>query len=132
MLPTAWHDDTLVEEMYTKLSEICVNARSKSRTLVVGGDFNAVVGERHLSDNGEFVGSFGLGNRNDRGKQLVEWATSGRLVVANTRLRKASDKQQILEKPIRNRCRRSCDRGFLKQTSVKNRMFVGTSISEAF
>ena len=46
--------------------------------------------------------------------------------------RKVSDKQQVLEKPIRNRCRRSSDNGFFKQKSLKNRMFVGTSISEAF
>ena len=91
-MPTAWHDDALVEEMYSNLSEICSNARSKSRTLVVCGDFNAVVGERHVSDNEEFVGSFGIGSRNERGKQLVEWATSERLVVANTRLRKSFDK----------------------------------------
>ena len=43
-----------------------------------------------------------------------------------------SDKQKALEKPIRNRCRRSCDRGFFEQKLLKNRMFVGTSISEAF
>ena len=46
--------------------------------------------------------------------------------------RKVSDKQKVLEKPIRNRCRRSCDRCFFEQKSLKNRVFVGTSFSVAF
>ena len=34
--------------------------------------------------------------------------------------------------PAKIKGRRSCDRGFFEPKSLKNRMFVGTSISEAF
>ena len=33
-MPTAWHDDELVEEMYDNLSAICSNARSKNISLI--------------------------------------------------------------------------------------------------
>ena len=60
---------------------------------IIGGDFNGVVGQRHGYDNRDFVGEFGIGSRNERGNLLVEWATSRKLVIANTRLRKPLDKQ---------------------------------------
>ena len=46
--------------------------------------------------------------------------------------RKVPDKQKVLEKPIRNRCRRCCNKAFFEQNSMKNRMFFETSILEAF
>ena len=48
------------------------------------GDFNAKVGSRQNDEEKESVGPFGLGDRNERGEQLVEFVTGNDLVVANT------------------------------------------------
>ena len=42
------------------------------------------------------------------------------------------DKQKVLEKPIRNRCRHFRGRRFFEQKSMKNRMFFGISILSRF
>ena len=46
--------------------------------------------------------------------------------------RKAPESHFVLEKPIRNRCRRFCNRGISKQISTKICMFFGASISDGF
>ena len=51
------------------------------------GDFNAKVGgQTHTSERA--TGCFGLGQRNDRGDTLVEWATSNNLKIMDTQFQK--------------------------------------------
>lgn len=45
------------------------------------GDFNAKVGNERV---GNTVGPFGLGDRNDRGDNLISWCQSHNLVITNT------------------------------------------------
>ena len=75
-MPTTWHDDELVAEAHTHLSEIRASARLHNRVLLLGGDFSAVAGERQCSDNCDFVAPFGIGNGNGRGELWAEWAAS--------------------------------------------------------
>ena len=45
------------------------------------GDLNAKVGE---GGDGDVVGGFGLGERNERGDRLVEWCGRWRQVILNS------------------------------------------------
>ena len=46
--------------------------------------------------------------------------------------RKVSESHFVLEKPIRNRCRHSCDKAFFQEKSMKNRIVFGTSTLTGF
>ena len=50
--------------------------------MIVQGDFNAKVGE--IGD-GKVAGNFGLGERNEAGENLVDFCTSNKLSIANTK-----------------------------------------------
>ncbi|GFR77542.1 craniofacial development protein 2-like [Elysia marginata] len=45
------------------------------------GDFNAKVGEQRMDD---VVGPHGLGQKNERGERLVEWAQRNEVIIGNT------------------------------------------------
>ena len=61
------------------------------------------------------------------------WLFSGTENACQKRLEeKCPTSKKYWTKPIRNRCRRSCNNGFFEHNRLINRMFVGTSISEAF
>ena len=92
-MPTSWHSDALVEGIYDEISKLCAEASARGRMIVVGGDFNAVVGERCHGDPEHTVGDHGLGERNDRGQRLVDWATAENLMILNTKFRKPVEKQ---------------------------------------
>ena len=47
------------------------------------GDFNAKVGT-HKQDNEQVIGKYGVGQRNETGGRLVEFAISQKLYIANT------------------------------------------------
>ena len=44
------------------------------------GDFNAKVGEEKVND---IIGPHGLGDRNERGERLIEWAQINQFLVGN-------------------------------------------------
>ena len=48
--------------------------------LIIEGDFNAKVGKGRHED---IVGSYGLGERDERGDKLIEWCTENSKVVMN-------------------------------------------------
>ena len=45
------------------------------------GDFNTKVGKGSYKD---IVGSYGLGERNERGDKLIEWCTENNQIIMNT------------------------------------------------
>ena len=51
------------------------------------GDFNAKVGGQ-TNTSERATGCFGLGQRNEKGDTLVEWATSNNFKIMNTQFRK--------------------------------------------
>ena len=57
---------------------------------------------------------------------------SNRKCVKKATWRKVSESHFVLETPIRNRCRHSCDKAFFHEKSMKNRMVFGTSILTGF
>ena len=82
-----------VEEVYRDLSEIVAEARKAGRRVLLGGDFNAVVGQRRAGDSECHIGEYGLGERNDRGHLLLQWAVEEGFVLANTLYRKLPEKR---------------------------------------
>jgi hypothetical protein len=64
-------------------------------TLVIG-DFNAKVGNTETPGVTE---KFGLGDRNERGEQLVDWAEVNSMMVGNTLIQQHHRKLWTLESP---------------------------------
>ncbi|CAK1588315.1 unnamed protein product [Parnassius mnemosyne] len=78
--PTLAHPDEEVEEMYEDISRAMHS--SKTRYTVLMGDFNANLATR---ENGELkVGKFGIGQRNPRGQQLVNFMEKEGLFMMNS------------------------------------------------
>ncbi|XP_046862943.1 craniofacial development protein 2-like [Xenia sp. Carnegie-2017] len=100
--PTSSHSDEEVKELYEEIERSMDNNRSQFK--IVMGDFNAKVGKHHRSD-GATVGNFGLGERNERGTRLVQFAKSKGLKIANTYYRKRKTRKWTWRSPngeIRN------------------------------
>ena len=55
--------------------------KCKKEHVIIMGDFNAIVGEEPQNSQ---VGKYGLGERNERGRRLREFAANYKLVICNT------------------------------------------------
>ena len=62
------------------------------------GDFNAKVG-RQTNTSERAAGCFGLGQRNERGDTLVEWATSTNFKIMNTPFQKKAGRRWTWRSP---------------------------------
>ena len=71
--PTSSSDDSEVDEFYRELQSL--NQTPKQDILVVQGDWNAKVGEDAQEDWGEVCGPFCNPETNDRGLELLDFAT---------------------------------------------------------
>lgn len=78
--PTTDHSDEEVAEFYTQITGILQQLPKKELTIIMG-DFNAKIGR---GAEGDIIGHYGLGERNERGEQLSEFAGEWRFVVTNT------------------------------------------------
>lgn len=78
--PTAHYDDNATTSFYEDLDKTYKQCKSDD-IIYVMGDFNAKVGDKRI---GNVVGPFGLGNKNDRGDNLITWCQSHNLVITNT------------------------------------------------
>jgi len=94
-MPTTDHEDEEVEMMYEKLEEMLTKQKG-SDYVVIMGDWNAVVGEGR--DERE-VGSFGLGQRNERGDRLVEFCKKNKFVATNTWFKQEKRRRYTWKKP---------------------------------
>lgn len=81
--PTSDHDDEELEEFYEQLDSI-IKKTPKKDILTVLGDWNAKIGPDAYQQWAGTAGKFGLGETNDRGLRLLEFAQSHNLTVANT------------------------------------------------
>jgi len=78
--PTADCNEDAISDFYEDLEKAYKQCKSDD-IIYVMGDFNAKVGDKRI---GNTVGPFGLGNKNDRGDNLVTWCQSHNLVITNT------------------------------------------------
>lgn len=80
--PTSTASDTDMESFYTDL-ETTMSKIPKREILIVMGDLNAKIGAvaYQLSHS---AGKFGLGQRNERGERLIQFAAENNLVIVNS------------------------------------------------
>lgn len=78
--PTAEKSEEIIELFYDDLNKTLKNLCRGDITLIIG-DFNAKIGQ---GECGEVIGSFGLGERNERGDRLCSFATEEQMVITNT------------------------------------------------
>ena len=78
--PTADKSEEEHEQFYNDL-EMAKSQCKSQYIVIVMGDFNAKVGDEIYEDT---VGPHGLGNRNERGEKLIEWAKSHGRIIGNT------------------------------------------------
>ena len=81
--PTSDHEDEEIEEFY-ELLDTTIAKVPKKDILIVQGDWNAKVGPDAYQNWAGTAGRFGLGETNDRGLRLLEFARSHHLTLANT------------------------------------------------
>ena len=87
--PTSTHDDEEVERFYEDVETAM--RRNKTHFTFVIGDFNAKIGQKRVGETA--VGNFGIGNRNDRGDFLVEFAERNQLKIMNTFFQKKENRR---------------------------------------
>ena len=71
--PTSWAPDADVEGVYELLDLLLTNCRQSGAIPIIGGDFNASIGEAQA----------GIGRRNARGQLLMQWVLENGLLVQN-------------------------------------------------
>ena len=79
-MPTSEYEDEEIEEMYERIEDI-LDREGKGCIKIIMGDWNAEVGR---GKEGNTVGPFGYGHRNERGDRLVEFCKERNLLVGNT------------------------------------------------
>lgn len=89
--PTSTYNDDAMEEFYQHLDE-AVNDTSKNDWQIVMGDFNAKIGVPQKQEN-DVMGPFGLGERNDRGRMLIEFSRKNELFITNSMFEKRASRR---------------------------------------
>ena len=102
-MPHGGCDDDDVDGTYVLLDDVVTQSRREQRTCILVGDFNAVVGRCKPGDDGDIIGDYGLGSRNERGEWLLQWATSHRLAIASTQFLKEEANQWTHQNGTRRR-----------------------------
>ena len=85
--PTSASTEEELEEFYDALQKE-IDSKENQDILVVSGDLNAKVGSKRHTEEDGIVGNVGLGERNDRGIRLVDFAISNHLAIKNTMFEK--------------------------------------------
>ena len=77
--PTSVCDEKTIEAYYSQLQD-AIDATPNGDMVILMGDLNAKVG----NNSSTATGTFGLGQRNDRGDRLIEFCASNDLLLMNT------------------------------------------------
>ena len=96
--PTTSHSDEETDNFYNTIDKIL---EKQTHYTIVMGDFNAKVGGQTNTPE-RATGCFGLGQRNERGDTLVEWATTKNLKIMNTQFQKKAGRRWTWRSPDGN------------------------------
>ncbi|CAF0874075.1 unnamed protein product [Adineta steineri] len=86
-----------MEKFYDNLEEAVANTPKKD-ILIITGDWNAKVGDNNTGWE-SVMGKYGYGTRNERGEQLLEFATSNNLFICNTAFQQKPNRKWTWESP---------------------------------
>ena len=101
--PTTSHSDEETDNFYNTIDKIL---EKQTHYTIVMGDFNAKVGGQ-TNTSERATGCFGLGQRNERGDTLVEWATSKNFKIMNTQFQKKAGRRWTWRSPDGNTKKRN-------------------------
>ena len=93
--PTSSYVDEEVEDLYELISKALDDFKGSLNFII--GDFNAKVGKKLTGE--KCVGMFGVGERNNRGQMLVEFAAQHNLRIMNTFFKKSSKRKWTWQAP---------------------------------
>ena len=79
--PTSQHTEEEMEEFYSEVKDVVKENKEYGDIVIIMGDYNAKVGEERHED---IVGPHGLGERNDRGEDLIGFCKEQGMVIMNT------------------------------------------------
>ena len=96
--PTTSHSDEETGNFYNTIDKIL---EKQTHYTIVMRDFNAKVGGQ-TNTSERATGCFGLGQRNERGDTLVEWATSNNFKIMNTQFQKKAGRRWTWRSPDGN------------------------------
>ena len=71
--PTSSAEDEKVKQFYDDIERAMADSDSKYK-LIITGDFNAKIGTETKEEDFKSMGAFGIGERNERGDRLIEFA----------------------------------------------------------
>ena len=94
-MPTTAHKDEETDKLYDEI-EMLLETEKGNDNIIIMGDWNAVVGE---SKDGNEVGSYGLGSRNDMGEAMVEFCKRRKLMITNTWFAQPRRRRYTWKKP---------------------------------
>ena len=81
--PTSASTEEELEELYDAVQKE-IDSKENKDILVILGDLKAKVGSKKYTEEDGIVGNVGLGERNDRGIRLVDFAMSNHQSIKNT------------------------------------------------
>ncbi|ESO11877.1 hypothetical protein HELRODRAFT_166961 [Helobdella robusta] len=81
--PTMDHSYAEIEAFYDQLKQT-LNVLPKKDVKIITGDWNAKIGRDNIGFE-EVMGKYGIGNRNNRGERLLEFAKDQKMYITNTK-----------------------------------------------
>ncbi|ESO03989.1 hypothetical protein HELRODRAFT_173035 [Helobdella robusta] len=81
--PTMDHSDAEIKAFYDQLEQT-LNVLPKKDVKIITGDWNAKIGRDNIGFE-EVMGKYGIGNRNNRGERLLEFAKDQKMYITNTK-----------------------------------------------
>ena len=88
--PTANSEEEEAETFYEDL--ITARRQEKAQFVIITGDFNAKIGKKEQGDT-QYIGHFGLGDRNERGEMLYRYINNENLFCLNTLFKKPKQRK---------------------------------------